>query len=194
MRRGRQGAVVCFGPEGRAERHDPHPSHQGLIWRWQASAGWVDDLQQQPIAAIAAGKDDEANGALFQVRCAGVRGLIAKITDDPDYRLTPPHKRAAAAKRVAPEPTSEEELFIFTAAMEGFGRRGRKATELRNLGIQQRVPELSAALIQTTEWINSHTVAARSRTAADFLVGLFEGWAVYTQVADELRAHAASLG
>jgi hypothetical protein len=167
---------------------------QGLIWRWQASAGWVDDLQNQLNTAIEVAGDEEAeaNSALFQVRRAGVQGLIGKIMDDPAYRGTPPHKRSVAAKRLAPEPTSEEEGFIFTTAMEGLGRRDREATELRNLEILQRVPELAAALIQTPEWIRSHTVAARKRIAAEFLAGQFEGWAVHAQVADELRAHAAN--
>lgn len=169
---------------------------QGLIWRWQASAEWVDDLQNQLNLAIEVAEEDEteAKGALFQTRRAGVQGLIGKIMEDPVYRGTPPHKRGAAAKRLAPEPTSQEDFFIFTAAVEGLGRRDREATELRNLEIQQRVPELSAALIETPEWARSHTIAARKRVAADFLAGQFEGWAVHAQIADELRAHAASLG
>ncbi|PPB48374.1 hypothetical protein C4K88_11480 [Arthrobacter pityocampae] len=169
---------------------------QGLVWRWRASAGWVDDLQDQLNAAIEVAEDEEveANSALFHIRRAGVQGLIEKTMNDPSYRGTPPHKRGAAAKRLAPEPTSEEEFFVFTTAMEGLGRRDREAAELRNLEIREQLPELSEALIQTQEWIRSHTVAARKRTAADFLARQFEGWAVHAQVADELRAHAANLG
>lgn len=168
----------------------------GLIWRWEASVGWVDDLQNQFDTAIDLAEDEaaEANTALFQARRAGVQELIGKIMDDPAYRGTPPHKRSAAAKRLAPAPTSEEEFFIFTAAVEGIGRRDREATELRNLEIQRRVPELSAILVETPEWTRSRTIAARKRIAADFLAGQFEGWAVHAQVADELRAHAVGLG
>lgn len=169
---------------------------QGMLWRWQASAGWSDELQQQLDTAIEATEEeqDQANSALFQSRRAKVQELIAQIMEDPSYRGTPPHKRSAAAKRMAPTPTSDEDSFLITSALEGIGRRDREAADLRNLEIQERLPELAAALVQTPEWINSHTVTARKRIAGNFLAAQFEGWAVHAQVADELRAHAATLG
>ena len=167
----------------------------GLIWRWEASVGWVDDLQNQFNTAIEVAEDEEAeaNTALFQNRRSGVQELIQKIMADPAYRGTPPHKRGAAAKRLAPEPTTDEEFFVSTSALQGLGHRDREETELRNFEIHRRVPELAAALVQTPEWTRSITMAARKRVAADFLAEQFEGWAVHVQVADELRAHAASL-
>jgi hypothetical protein len=168
---------------------------QGLVWRWQASAEWVDDFERRFTETLLVAENEKitADQAASWARRAELTGRIGTLMDNPEYRAASPLKRGVTARRLVPAPAFRGDLDAYTTAMNNLGSRDRKATDKRTQEIRKRLPELAAALAETPEWVSARTAAAKKHVAADFLATQFDEWAVHVQVADELRSHTTRL-